>query len=146
MIRSRPRSRHAAAKSAGSASGLPSSLRRLHIYLSMISLAVVLFFSVTGITLNHPDWFWSAAESSREAQGEIRRAWLHARGPAVAEPPSDADRQVSKLEIVEYLRNTHAIHGAWPTFGWTRVNASSRSKGPAMPPTRSSTAKPASTD
>jgi hypothetical protein len=90
--------------------------RWLHIYLSMISLAVVLFFSVTGITLNHPDWFGSAAESSREAQGEIRRAWLHVPGPAAAEPSSDADRQVSKLEIVEHLRNTHAIHGALADF------------------------------
>ena len=37
-------------------------MRWLHIYLSMFSLAVVLFFSVTGITLNHPDWFFGGAE------------------------------------------------------------------------------------
>ena len=40
-------------------------MRWLHVYLSMISLAVVLFFSVTGITLNHPDWFFDAAKGRR---------------------------------------------------------------------------------
>ena len=30
----------------------------LHIYVSMFGLAAVLFFSVTGITLNHPNWFF----------------------------------------------------------------------------------------
>ena len=31
----------------------------LHIYVSMLGLAAVLFFSVTGLTLNHPDWFFA---------------------------------------------------------------------------------------
>ena len=31
--------------------------RWLHIYGSMASFAVVLFFAVTGLTLNHQDWF-----------------------------------------------------------------------------------------
>ncbi len=91
-------------------------MRWLHIYLSMFSLAVVLFFSVTGITLNHPDWFWSGAESTHEAEGEIKRAWLHIAGGQATDAPGDTDRQVSKLEIVEYLRNTHAIHGALADF------------------------------
>lgn len=30
--------------------------RWLHVYTSMVSLAVVLFFGVTGLTLNHPQW------------------------------------------------------------------------------------------
>jgi uncharacterized protein len=88
-------------------------MRWLHIYLSMLSLAVVLFFSVTGITLNHPDWFWSTAESHRELEGEIRREWLSVSQPGAA---ADAASQVSKLEIVEQLRNAHAIHGALADF------------------------------
>jgi uncharacterized protein len=91
-------------------------MRWLHIYLSMFGLAVVLFFSVTGITLNHPDWFFSGAESTHEAEGEIRPAWLHVAGAAAAEPPGEPDRGVSKLEIVEHLRNAHAIHGALADF------------------------------
>ncbi len=91
-------------------------MRWLHIYLSMFSLAVVLFFSLTGITLNHPDWFWSGAESTHEAEGEIKRAWLHIAGGHAPAEPAEPDRQVSKLEIVEYLRSTHAIHGALADF------------------------------
>ena len=95
-------------------------MRWLHIYLSMFSLGVVLFFSVTGITLNHPDWFFSEAESQRESQGEIKAAWLHPKpaAPAATDAGSgnDSDRQVSKLEIVEHLRIAHAIHGALADF------------------------------
>ena len=91
-------------------------MRWLHIYLSMFSLGVVLFFSVTGITLNHPDWFFSGAENSREAEGEISPKWLHTQAPAVAESGTEPDRQVSKLEIVEHLRNSHSIHGALADF------------------------------
>ncbi len=93
-------------------------MRWLHIYLSMFSLGVVLFFSVTGITLNHPDWFFSEAESQREAQGEIKSSWLRAElpTPAATDAGNQPDRQVSKLEIVEHLRSTHSIHGALADF------------------------------
>ncbi len=30
--------------------------RLIHVYTSMIALLVVLFFAVTGLTLNHPEW------------------------------------------------------------------------------------------
>jgi uncharacterized protein len=105
-------------------------MRWLHIYLSMFSLAVVLFFSVTGITLNHPDWFWSSAESNREAEGEIRREWLHVPPAAGALAPAEADRQVSKLEIVEQLRNAHAIHGALADFRVDETECVVTFKGP----------------
>ncbi|CAN5659038.1 PepSY-associated TM helix domain-containing protein [soil metagenome] len=79
--------------------------RWLHIYVSMFGLAVVLFFSVTGLTLNHPDWFFDNVESSDLTDGQIDLAWLHA----------ETD-QVNKLEIVEYLRNTHDVRGALAEF------------------------------
>jgi hypothetical protein len=31
--------------------------RLIHVYVSMALLSLLLFFSVTGITLNHPEWF-----------------------------------------------------------------------------------------
>ncbi|UUO22892.1 peptidase [Colwellia sp. M166] len=37
--------------------------RLIHVYVSMALLTLLLFFSVTGITLNHPEWF-----SSHQAQ------------------------------------------------------------------------------
>ena len=95
-------------------------MRWLHIYLSMFSLGVVLFFSVTGITLNHPDWFFSEALSQREAEGEIKSTWLRPKSPTPAATDAgagnDPDRQVSKLEIVEHMRTAHSIHGALADF------------------------------
>ncbi|MGB1262500.1 MAG: PepSY-associated TM helix domain-containing protein [Cognaticolwellia sp.] len=38
--------------------------RLIHIYVSMALLTLLLFFSVTGITLNHPEWF-------RDHQGQV---------------------------------------------------------------------------
>ena len=50
----------------------------LHIYVSMFGLAAVLFFSVTGITLNHPDWFFGKVERKREAEGQLNLKWTPA--------------------------------------------------------------------
>ena len=90
-------------------------MRWLHIYLSMFSLAVVLFFSVTGITLNHPDWFFSGAESTAKTRAKSTRPGCSERTRG-AEPAADVINQVTKLEIVEHLRNTHAIRGALADF------------------------------
>lgn len=81
------------------------SARWLHIYLSMVSFAVVLFFSATGLTLNHPDWF---AKQSRtiEAHGAIAAKMLHT---------NDADG-ADKLGIVEYLRAHDHVTGAVSDF------------------------------
>jgi uncharacterized protein len=92
---------------------LAKLMRWLHIYLSMFSLAVVLFFSVTGITLNHPDWFFAEAERREQAEGQINHQWLNG-GPAVEN--GDSAGRVSKLAIVEHLRNTYGIHGALAEF------------------------------
>jgi uncharacterized protein len=107
-------------------------MRWLHIYLSMFSLAVVLFFSVTGITLNHPDWFFSGAENSREAEGDVQSQWLHTPVPvtAAAEVEGNADRQVAKLEIIEHLRKTHAIKAALADFRVDEAECVVSFKGP----------------
>jgi uncharacterized protein len=83
----------------------------------MFSLAVVLFFSVTGITLNHPDWFFSGAERREQAEGEITLKWLQGDSPAVSTAgDGEPSGEVSKLEIVEHLRKTHAITAALAEF------------------------------
>ncbi|HEV3167478.1 MAG TPA: PepSY-associated TM helix domain-containing protein, partial [Isosphaeraceae bacterium] len=88
-------------------------VRWLHIYLSMFGLAAVLFFSVTGITLNHPDWFYAQAERSVQNEGQINRKWLHLDSPsASSKATADPSSQIAKLEVVEYLRKAHAVRGA----------------------------------
>ncbi|MFO0907438.1 MAG: PepSY-associated TM helix domain-containing protein [Isosphaeraceae bacterium] len=86
-------------------------MRWLHIYLSMFGLAIVLFFSVTGITLNHPDWFFAGAETTSTAEGTLDSKWL---GPSRGE--TEGDDGVAKLEVVEHLRRSHGISGALSEF------------------------------
>jgi hypothetical protein len=72
-------------------------LRWLHIYSSMVSLLVVLFFAATGVTLNHPDWL--ATERTEEASGTLPSTWKTAKG-------------IDWLTVAEHLRATHGVHGA----------------------------------
>jgi hypothetical protein len=92
-------------------------MRWTHIYLSMFGLAAILFFSVTGITLNHPDWFYGGAGRNVQVQGQLNVRWLNLEVPrADSGDETDAARQVAKLEVVEHLRNAHGIRGALAEF------------------------------
>ena len=75
--------------------------RWLHIYLSMVSFAIVLFFAVSGLTVNHPDWFADSVKT-RQSQGPVDPALLHQ--PGAAEP--------DKTGLVESLRTREHLHGA----------------------------------
>ena len=89
--------------------------RWLHIYLSLFAFATVLFFSVTGLTLNHPDWFFD--ERTVEEQGQLDKAWLNVDTPAPAEwDEFDFGHQIAKLEVAEYLRSTHGLRGSVSDF------------------------------
>ena len=93
--------------------------RWLHIYLSMFGLAVVLFFSATGITLNHPDWFFGETHRTVRSEGKIDRRWLRqesSESGVSREDPADLSSQVNQLEVVEFLRQTHGIRGALTEF------------------------------
>lgn len=91
--------------------------RWLHVYLSMLGLAVIVFFSVTGITLNHPNWFESTAAASRNGAGKVDVAWVDADAPGVdSTSPEAGALAVDKLAVVEHLRSTHGIRGAVSDF------------------------------
>lgn len=83
--------------------------RWLHIYASMLGLAAVLFFSVTGITLNHPDWFASEAARRVENEGRMPTESLRSEAPGAVDG-------VAKLEVVEHLRREHGVGGALVEF------------------------------
>jgi hypothetical protein len=93
--------------------------RWLHLYLSMISFAVIFFFAATGITLNHAEWF-DGHEQVTHAQGTIPPALLH----------ESSDHQPDKLGIVELLRSRHKIHGAVSDFRVEDSQISVTLKGP----------------
>ncbi|RVU27077.1 peptidase [Sandaracinomonas limnophila] len=79
---------------------LASWSRWIHIYLSMFSFIVVLFFSVTGLTLNHLEWF-PEKEVITELKGNIASNWVNI---------SDTSK-IDKLKIVEFLREKNKVKG-----------------------------------
>ena len=66
----------------------------------MVSFAILLFFAVTGLTLNHAEAL-SGKQKTTRYSGSVEKDWL--RAPA-------------KLEIVEYLRAHHGVKGAVSDF------------------------------
>jgi hypothetical protein len=93
--------------------------RWLHIYLSMASFGILLFFAVTGLTLNHQDWF-AKQQRTFTYKGAFDRTWVR--------PP--AGKEIAKLEIVESLRRTHGIKAALTDFRIDDNQLSVNFKGP----------------
>ena len=89
--------------------------RWLHIYLSMASFGILFFFAVTGLTLNHQDWF-NKQQTAVQLRGAMNPKYLAS--------------EAGKLDVVEYLRNTHGIHGAMKDFRVEDTDWSVAFKGP----------------
>ena len=70
----------------------------LHLYASMLSLLVTLFFAATGITLNHTDWVFGNAESEHTYDGKMPDNWKQ-------------NGEVNWLQTAEALRATHRLKG-----------------------------------
>lgn len=68
----------------------------------MVSFAILFFFAVTGITLNHTEWF-AGQQRTAQIKGELDSNWTKA-------------KDVAKLEIVEHLRRVHNVKSALSDF------------------------------
>lgn len=79
--------------------------RWLHTYVSALGFFAVVGFGVTGLTLNHADWFERGGESVRRVEGQLDPAWL---GP-------ERDVLTDRLAVVEHLRASGA-RGAVTSF------------------------------
>lgn len=79
--------------------------RWLHTYLSMLSFLIVLFFALTGLTLNHAEWF-DGREKTEKFKGALPKIWVN---------NSDTSK-IQKLSMVEWFRNQHKIKGAVSDF------------------------------
>jgi hypothetical protein len=71
----------------------------------MVSFAIVLFFSVTGLTLNHADKFVNEVHSIQE-KGKLDVNWVNITDTV----------KIPKLQIVEYLRQKNSISAAVSDF------------------------------
>jgi hypothetical protein len=85
----------------------------------MSSLAIVLFFALTGITLNHQEWF-ANQQVTVERHGAVNTAWLKT---------TDAGG-VDKLQVVEYLRSSAGLRGALSDFRIDDAQCEVAFKGP----------------
>ena len=85
----------------------------------MLSLVIVLLFAVTGLTLNHADWFTAGHTTTRHCKGRLEPEWVKA-----------PDAAVAKLEVVEFLRRVHGIKGAAGDFLIDESQCTASFKGP----------------
>lgn len=81
---------------------LPQLVRSLHIWLSMIAFGATMLFSITGLTLNHAEWFESAEPHVVRVDGELDVGALR------GEP--------DRLRIAEDLRERHGLRGRVTQF------------------------------
>ena len=71
----------------------------------MISFIIVLFFSVTGLTLNHADYFQKNTLITQN-KGSVNKNWVNATDTL----------KIQKLAIVEYFRTKYKAKGAVADF------------------------------
>ena len=96
-------------------------VRWLHTYLSMIGFVIILFFAVTGLTLNHADKFSSVLHTEQQ-KGNLDTTWV--RNPDTT--------KIDKLRIVEYLRRTNEIKVAVSDFRIDDAEIDVSFKGPGF--------------
>ena len=115
-----------------------AAIRWLHIYVSLLGFTALLFFSVTGITLNHPTWFGAGLQHVTELKGTVDPSWVKpqpqpetastAEGGDATE--SDPAAGVAKLEVVEHLRKEHGLKGGVSEFRVDDIECMILFKGP----------------
>jgi hypothetical protein len=81
--------------------GLVKWARAVHLYLTLSTLALILFFSATGFMLNHEEWFAPSEPRPRTQEGAVPAALLA--GP-------------DKLGVAELLRKDFGAVGLVDSF------------------------------
>jgi hypothetical protein len=76
-----------------------ATARWLHVYMSMASFLAMLFFAITGVTLNHPEWTPGSTEVVDDFSGVLPPTWR-------------TGDTVDWLAVSEYLRTQHDVRGA----------------------------------
>jgi uncharacterized protein len=83
----------------------------------MFSLLVVLFFAITGVTLNHPDWTFGTSGSRTDTTGTLPAGW-------------NDGTEVDWLVVSEHLRAVDGVRGSIDEFDGDPSDASITFKGP----------------
>jgi hypothetical protein len=107
-----------------------AAVRWLHIYVSLLSFTALLFFAVTGVTLNHPTWFGVESQRTTEQQGQLDKALLNLSLTQATSDEPDYSLQVDKLAVAEQLRAKHHLRGAVGEFRVDEIECLIVFKGP----------------
>lgn len=94
-------------------------MRWLHVYASMIAFAVILFFGVTGLLLNHPTWLGGENVAVSTIDGVLP--------PSVRDTSGDG---VEFLAVSEYMRSEHGVAGGVTNFDQVGDEGSINYSGP----------------
>jgi hypothetical protein len=85
----------------------------------MFSFIILLFFAITGITLNHTEWF-ADQQKTNSINGKLNTQWVSVKDTA----------KIAKLNIVEFLRNTHNVKGSVGEFSIDETQCTISFNGP----------------
>lgn len=88
-------------------------MRLVHIYSSMLVLVLLLFFAVTGITLNHPEWQSSLGASSATQQLQLPNELQQ-----LSWSEDELEQAVQANKIADWLREQHQVQGAVFNFSY----------------------------
>lgn len=91
--------------------------RLIHVYTSMAALLLVLFFGITGVTLNHPTWSIGDSSTSDSSIGTLPMSPI-------------ANGTVDYLSVSEYARDELGVKGQVESFDSTGSTASIRYRQP----------------
>jgi len=92
-------------------------MRFLHVYTSMFALVVMIFFGITGITLNHPSWTFGDETVTSTDAGTL---------------PDDVlgDGDVELLAVSEFVRSSYDVGAEVSDFSITGNEGQISYKGP----------------
>ena len=99
---------------------LAAHSRWVHLYLSVGSFTIILFFAVTGFTLNHAEWFEQNPRLTK-LTGMISPLWI----------PLGDTNHIKKQEIIEYLQGKGNLVGHLRDFRADETSISIAFAGPA---------------
>lgn len=88
-------------------SALARWMRWLHTYSAMVVLVLLLFFAITGITLNHPEISSSLGKTSQQLQLELPEHL-----PDLLNLPDD-QQQTAMALYVGWLKQEHQLRGGY---------------------------------
>ncbi len=99
-----------------------AAFRWVHLYVSMLGFAMLMFFAFTGMTLNHPTWFGAGEQHVEDRQGSLPAELAAALKPSETDSGGDgggageSSEGVDKLALAEFVRAEHRLSGAVKEF------------------------------